>query len=106
MLTNDPRVQMRWSGQSPLEGAVERLNDFGCVEIEMPAEYHHAIYSHLYPGSWHNLEQVDESGGVELLERIAEVDQLSGLRQLVEALAGRTAHVVVRSPAPHVRVSL
>ncbi len=105
MKVRDPKLRLTWGGQVSLEQALRLLNEFGCVELELPAEFHHAVFTHLHPHSWETqLEQVDEEGGIELLERIAEIDQLSELLILRDAVAARSPHVSVRSPAPHVTV--
>lgn len=101
----DPETLVRWGGQGSLDRAVEVFNEKGCVEIEMPAELHHAVFSHLRPGAWETqVEQIDEQGGEALLARIAEIDQLSGLTVFIPLVRERHARVWIRSPAPHLQI--
>lgn len=103
--TRSPHHRLMWTGQGPLDEAVAVLNRDGCVELELPAEFHHALFRHLHPRAGAvQAEQVDEEGGAELLERVAEIDQLAQLNTLIAALKGRTPRVNVRSPAPHLTV--
>lgn len=102
MKLKDPNLQYRWGGTGDLHKAAEILQQHGCVEIEMPAELHHAIASHLHPeGHKAQVERVEEEGGAELLERIAEIGQLSGIAELIPLARERGARVGIHSPAPH-----
>ncbi len=62
-------------------------------------------FPHLRPGAWETrVEQIDEEGGADLLERIAESDQLADLQVFLPLVRERRARVFIRSPAPHLTI--
>ncbi|WP_303900810.1 hypothetical protein [Thiohalomonas denitrificans] len=105
MRRQDPENRVFWGGQGSLDPAVELFKEKGSVEIEMPAELHHAVFSHLCSGARESqVEQIDQEGDADLLERIAEIGQLADLRVFLPLARERHARVSIRSPAPHLTI--
>jgi len=100
-----PKQRLFWHGRETIEAAKRSLQaqDSMAIEIELPADFHHTVYRHVRPEAGPGEpEEVDISGGTELLERIAEIRSLGLFRDLVEPASQAGVAVRVRSPVPHV----
>jgi hypothetical protein len=98
-------VPLRWPGIQTLKAARAAIRNGHPVEIELPLEVHYALYKHLHPGrSRADSENIDASGGAELLGPISTVAGLSDLQHLEAAL--RRAHYRVRLTSPEPRLRL
>lgn len=95
-------VNLTWEGSETIK-TILRLTDDpqpGGITLELPPNYHHAIFQHLYPGAGAGeIEILDETGTPELLTRIARVRGLEELEKLVDPLRARHAVVQLRDPA-------
>jgi len=76
------------------------------VDIELPLEVHYALYKHLHPDRPHTpSEEIDTSGGAELLAPIAAVAGLQDLKQLEPAVRKARYGVRLTSPEPRLRLT-
>jgi hypothetical protein len=100
-----PLVPLRWPGTGTLSAAHAAIRSRIPIEIELPLEVHYALFKHLYPrrrptGS----EDIDASGGAELLETIATVAGLEDLKNLATAVRRGQYRVRLTSPDPRLRL--
>lgn len=93
-----------WNETNPAQRAIDALERTGSVRINLPNDFHHALYSHVCPGSEARHEYVDTSGGVDLLEKVTEIRLLKDLIPLTTYLAGVGGRVRVQSPAPRIYI--
>lgn len=105
-MTREPTtVPLRWPGTETLKAARAAIRGGSPVEIELPLEVHYALYAHLHGQRKQSAaENIDASGGAELLAPIATVAGLEELGHLQTAV--RRAHYRVRllSPDPRLRL--
>ena len=89
-------VALRWPGTGTLKEARAAIRRGIPVDIELPLEVHYALFKHLHPDRPHTpSEEIDASGGAELLAPIATVAGLAG----PERARGRGAQgALQRSP--------
>jgi hypothetical protein len=98
-------IPLRWPGTDTLKAARAAIRSGMAVEIELPLEVHYALYKHLHPARAHApSEDIDVSGGAELLGPVATVAGLQDLQQLEPAV--RKARYRVRLTSPEPRLSL
>jgi hypothetical protein len=96
---SESEERLRWQGAESVDAIVARLERTGRVVIELPADYNHAIHALLHEGeSPVDAEEIDKSGGTDLLERLAGVHGLEELSMLAGALIGDNISVQVQSP--------
>lgn len=94
-------VNLMWSGRETVAHAIEAVQRQASVEIALPASFHHALFSRLYPDAdAATLERVDEAGGSELLAAVASLSGLEAVAELEAPLirSGYRLHLV--SPGP------
>gem|GEM_PF-1114136 len=94
-------VNLMWSGRETVAHAIEAVQRQARVEIALPASFHHALFSRLYPDAdAATLERVDEAGGTELLAILASLSGLEAMAELEAPLtrSGYRLHLV--SPGP------
>jgi len=105
-MTHDQNIlPLRWPGTDTLKAAREAIRNGSPVEIELPLEVHYALYAHLHARVAHGAaENIDATGGAELLAPIATVAGLEELQRLQPAV--RRGHYRVRliSPQPRLRL--
>jgi hypothetical protein len=97
-------VSLLWPGTDTLEAARAAIRSGMSVDIELPLEVHYALYKRLHPDRPPASEDIDRSGGAELLEPIATVAGLEELEGLQPALRGANYRVRLTSPVPHLRL--
>lgn len=100
-------AHVRWNDVQAVEQAAGILRERGCVQFDLPADFHHAIYRHIYPrAEAGQTEIIDAHGGAELLSTVAEIRLLNELASLTELVteAGGTVHI--QSPAPRIIIVL
>jgi hypothetical protein len=98
-------VPLRWPGIQTLKAARAAIRNGDPVEIELPLEVHYALLKHLHPGQARTgSEDIDASGGAELLGPIATVAGLEELKDLVPAV--RRARYTLRVTSPEPRLIL
>jgi hypothetical protein len=98
-------VSLLWPGTDTLEAARAAIRSGMSVDIELPLEVHYALYKRLHPDGPRASEDIDTSGGAELLEPIATVAGLEELGVLQAALRGANYRVRLTSPVPHLRLT-
>jgi hypothetical protein len=98
-------VPLRWPGTGTLKAAREAIRNRSTVEIELPLEVHFALYAHLHAHEPHgSAENIDTSGGAELLAPIASVAGLEELGRLEPAVRRGHYRVCLVSPQPRLRL--
>ena len=99
-------VALRWPGTGTLKEARAAIRRGTPVDIELPLEVHYALYKHLHPDRPHTpSEEIDTSGGAELLAPIAAVAGLQDLKQLEPAVRKARYGVRLTSPEPRLRLT-
>ena len=99
-------VALRWPGAETLKAARAAIRSGIPVEIELPLEVHYALYKHLHPDRPHTpSEDIDASGGAELLGPIAAVAGLQDLQHLEPAVRKGHYRVHLTSPEPRLRLT-
>ena len=104
-------VRLRWPGIDALKAALAAIGSGMPIEIELPLEVHYALFKHLQPERPHGRsgphgrsEDIDASGGAELLETIATVAGLEELKELEPAVRHARYQVRLISPDPRLRL--
>jgi hypothetical protein len=99
-------IALRWPGAGTLKAARAAIRNLAPVEIELPLEVHYALYKHLHPDRPHTpSEDIDASGGAELLSPIASVAGLEELKGLEGAVRRSRYHVRLTSPEPYLTLT-
>jgi hypothetical protein len=99
-------VALRWPGTGTLKEARAAIRRGIPVDIELPLEVHYALYKHLHPDRPHTpSEEIDASGGAELLAPIATVAGLQDLKELESAVRKARYSVRLTSPEPRLRLT-
>lgn len=90
-----------WNDSYSPEQVGALLDEFGRVEIELPPDFHHALFRRFHPEDGNaGPERVDEEGDPSLLERVTAIRGLAELEVFRELLEQRHARVKVLSPGP------
>jgi hypothetical protein len=98
-------VPLRWPGARTLKAARAAIRNGDPVEIELPLEVHYALFKHLHPQQAQGgSEDIDVSGGAELLEPIATVAGLEELKNLTAAVRRSHYQLHLTSPEPRLRL--
>ena len=99
-------VALRWPGTGTMKDARAALRRGDPIDIELPLEVHYALFKHLHPDRPHRpSEEIDTSGGAELLGPIATVAGLEDLRGLEPWVRKARYRVRLTSPEPRLRLS-
>lgn len=94
-----PSITLSWRGQETIQSISQLLTHAQQIEIVLPDSYNHALFIALHPDAPPaQLEDMNSSGGPELLAAIAGVKGLESFQQLVDAAAASTI-VEVSTPA-------
>jgi len=106
MTRESTTVALRWPGTGTLKEARAAIRRGIPVDIELPLEVHYALYKHLHPDRPHSpSEEIDASGGAELLAPIATVAGLQDLKELEPAVRKARYGVRLTSPEPRLRLT-
>ena len=98
-MDEESRIKLSWSGRASADRIQNLLGKPGCIEIRLAPEYNHALYSRLHSAAAQaGAEDIDMTGGAELLETVAGIRGLEDFSQLVEPLAQTGASVHIESP--------
>lgn len=101
-----PQQRIRWSGDVTVSQAVACLERGVEFQLELPPSVHHALFTRLVPNPPPGCsELIDVQGGSELVDSIATVAGLEGLRNLVAPLADAQSNVSVVSPHPRIIIT-
>jgi hypothetical protein len=105
-MEKEPLIKLPWHGHETIASIPALLDKGQRIEITLPANYNHALFRVLHPDEpTAQLEEIDASGGPELLADIATVTGLEEFAALTQALAAAHATVQVVSP-PKVLITL
>lgn len=93
------KIDLKWRGQETIDAVRANLGPSTRIEIMLPADYNHALFTHLMPdASEGQLETLDIDGNADLIAGVAEVKGLEVLAKLVEPLSSLSAKVTIQSP--------
>lgn len=102
-----PVSRLRWSEFESAEQVEALLERYRHVEIQLPPDFHHVLFSRLRPGAeLAGQEQLDISGDGALLDAISQVKGLRDLAVLKQVIADTGARVQILSPVPLVILRL
>jgi hypothetical protein len=105
-MEKEPLIKLPWHGHETIASIPSLLDKGDRIEILLPSNYNHALFRVLHPGEPPaQLEEIDVSGGPELLAKIATVTGLEEFATLTQTLASADARVQVVSP-PKVLITL
>lgn len=97
------KARFLWEGDATVKAAREALARGAAVEIALPLGVHHALFRHLYPDTAQGMpEDLDETGGPELLRRVSTVAGLEELARLERPAKAAGYRVQLLSPDPAV----
>ncbi|MDT8404993.1 hypothetical protein [Sulfuriflexus sp.] len=98
-MNREPLIHLMWHGQETVEAIPELLQQAEQIEIELPSDYNHALFRALNPDAPDaELEDINVSGGVELLSVVASINGLEKLATLVKWLSSEHTSIQVYSP--------
>jgi hypothetical protein len=99
-------TRLQWRGGEAIVSLREAIAQRANVEIELPADFHHAVSSRLKPDlpPAHG-QRLEVSGGAELLVQVAGIAGLSALAAFQDPVSRACARVRVVSPAPTICIS-
>ena len=98
-MEKEPLIKLTWRGRETIESIPPLLGDAREIKIILPANYNHSLFCALHPGEPPaQLEEINASGGPELLSVIATVKGLEEFAALAKALATADTEVHVTSP--------
>lgn len=104
-MTTNTIVRLGWAKPETIRIAKDLIQLHDSVELELPSNYHHAIYMHLNPNADPGKpEEVDILGGADLLSQVAEMQGLSDLSELIVPVMTERATVHLISPTPCIRI--
>jgi hypothetical protein len=104
-MTEKADTRLLWEGQSTLGKLRELVQARNNFELQLPQDYHFALFLHLYPDAPPGgPDLVDVSGTAELFKKVAEIRGLEQLADLVEPVTAAQAKVHIQSPAPGILV--
>ncbi|SCX56550.1 hypothetical protein [Nitrosospira sp. Nsp1] len=98
-MEKEPLIKLTWRGHETIESIPPLLDDARQIEIILPANYNHSLFCVLHPDEPPaQLEEINASGGPEILAVIATVKGLEEFIALARTLA--TAHIEVQVVSP------
>ena len=98
-MEKEPLIKLTWRGRETIESIPPLLGDARQIEIILPANYNHSLFCALHPDEPPaQLEEINASGGRELLSVIATVKGLEEFAALAKAPA--TGHIGVEVTSP------
>ncbi len=99
MMTREPLIRLMWHGHETIEAVPGLLSQAEKIEIRLPDDYNHALFRVLHPdASEAEPEDINISGGSELLTDIAAVSGLEEFAALIEVLSSVHASIRLSSP--------
>lgn len=105
-MEKEPLIKLPWHGHETVESIPALLNDALEIEITLPANYNHSLFSLLHGGeSPGRVEDIRASGSPRMLAEIASMKGLEELSSLIEPLTVAGAKIQVLSP-PKIVITL
>lgn len=102
----EPSIKLTWRGHETVESIPTLLDETEQIEFILPPNYNHALFHRLHPHAPQvELEDIDISGGPELLEEIATINGLEEFIALTGMLTAAQAAVRIAS-SPKVVITL
>ncbi len=106
IMDKEPLLKLTWHGRETAEAIPSLLDRAEQLEINLPANYNHSLYRLFHPHAPRaQLEDIEVSGGPQLLVDIASIKGLEELASLAEQLTALQATVRISSP-PKVVITL
>jgi hypothetical protein len=100
-MTETEVIRLMWGGRETAAHTLEAMQRCANVEIALPEDMHHALFSHLHPEATMAVpEQLDIAGGAELMAVLATLAGLEAMAGLTEPLARAGYRLQLRSPGP------
>ncbi len=98
-MTEPRETAFSWRGKETIETILPRLVAPTRLEIVLPAEYNHALFSVLNPDAGAaQPEKLDVEGDVALLKEVSKIHGLELLAALIEPLSRLSHKITVLSP--------
>lgn len=91
-------IEIEWQGEATIPQIGEALDSNGRADLVLPANYNHALFVHLYPDTEAGVEDIDVTGGAEVIRSIAEIEGLQDLDAVADLVESSKAEVRVVSP--------
>ena len=99
VIEKEPLIKLTWRGRETVESVPLLLDHAEQIEIDLPAGYNHSLFRLLHPHAPPaQLEDINISGGPQLLAEIATIKGLEELTALIEKLTASRATIQVLSP--------
>ncbi len=99
-MRESPLYRVRWSGGASCEEVRDKLMRYRRAEIQLPPDYHHALYQRFHSSGRAAAELLQVSDGADLMHRIKEVKGLEDLASVEDLVRETGAHVELVSPVP------
>lgn len=99
-MRENPLYRIRWSGGASFDEVREKLMRYGRAEIQLPSDYHHALYRRFHARGGAAAELLQVSDGADLVHRIIKVRGLEELAEVEDLVRETGAHVELVSPVP------
>jgi len=99
-MRESPLYRVRWSGGASFDEVRDKLMRYGRAEIQLPPDYHHALYRRFRRGAPVEAPLLQVSDGADLMHRIKEVKGLEDLASVEDLVRETGAHVELVSPVP------
>jgi len=99
-MRENPLYRIRWSGRVSFDEVRETLMRYGHAEIQLPIDYHHALYRRFHDGGTATAQLLQVSDGADLMHRILGVKGLEDLAHVEDLVRETGAHVELVSPVP------
>ena len=98
------KIYLHWNGRTSVHQIASLLEETDRIAIQLAPGYNHVLYSRLHSArAQAGCEEIDRTGGTELLEVIAGIPGLEAFADLIRPLSQAGASVHIESPA---RVSI
>lgn len=98
-------VKLDWNGVETVDAARNAVTRRRPLELQLPANYHHALFVRLCPDAKPAQPEIlDVTGGPELLAEIAQIDGLREFAGLVPVVSEAKSRVRILSPSPKVTI--
>ena len=105
-MEKEPLIKLTWHGHETVESIPALFDQAEQIEVILPLNYNHALFHRLHPHAPPaELEDIDVSGGPELLAEIAGINGLEGFNALAGTLTAARAAIRIASP-PKVVITL
>ena len=94
-----PSIKLTWHGLETVESIKKLLDDVKEIKVVLPFNFNHAIFHELCPDSTSaEMEDINISGGAEIISKLANLSGLEEMEGLVEILDTAKAKVRIISP--------